>query len=300
MIIGGKREQVIENIRQAAENGTFHCKVEVDDPVLTAEERRTLLRRYLKKRTTLGFRVNNRIARWAANTASKKINAATEIIGLENVRGITGGAILTSNHFNPVDNTALRMLALATGRKKLCIASNESNFAMSGWVGYLMNYADTFPISARQSYMAEHFESLLSALLERKNFVLIYPEQEMWFNYRKPRPLKRGAYYYAAKFGVPVISCFVEIRDLEELDAPSFHKVQYILHVLPVIFPDPVKSARENSLAMCEQDYRQKKAAYEAAYGKPLDYRFESDDIAGWIPPPAEQEKLVTLSCLKN
>jgi len=25
-----------------------------------------------------------------------------------------------------------------------------------------------------------------------------------------------------------------------------------------------------------------KKAAYEAAYGKPMDYRFEPDDIAGW------------------
>jgi 1-acyl-sn-glycerol-3-phosphate acyltransferase len=285
MIIGGKREQVIGNIRQAAKDGTFHCKVEVDDPVLTVGQRRLLLQRYLKKRTTWGFRVNTRIIRCVANTASKIINSNTEIIGLENVGGITGGAILTSNHFNPVDNTALRMLALKTGRKKLCIASHEDNFAMSGWIGYLMNYADTFPISASLSYMTEHFEPLLAALLERKNFVLIYPEQEMWFNYRKPRPLKRGAYHYAAKLGVPVISCFVEIRDLEELDAPPFHKVRYILHVLPAIFPDPEKTVRENSLAMCEQDYRQKTAAYETAYGKPLDYRFETGDIAGWIPP---------------
>ncbi|HML36375.1 MAG TPA: 1-acyl-sn-glycerol-3-phosphate acyltransferase [Bacillota bacterium] len=294
MIIGGKREQVIENIRQAAESGAFHCKVEVDDPVLTAEEGQDLLRRYLEKRATLGFRVNNRIARWAANTASKKINADTEILGLENVIGIAGGAILTSNHFNPVDNTALRMLALAAGRKKLCIASNESNFAMSGWIGYLMNYADTFPVSMRQSYIAEHFESLLWNLLKEKNFILIYPEQEMWFNYRKPRPPKRGAYYYAAKFGVPVISCFVEIRDLEELDAPSFHKVRYVLHVLPPIFPDPAKNARENSLVMCERDHLQKKAAYEAAYGKPLDYRFEPDDIAGWIPPAERKNPMIS------
>ena len=41
-------------------------------------------------------------------------------------------------------------------------------------------------------------------------------EQEMWFNYRKPRPPKRGAYYYAAKFNVPIVSFFVEIRDMDE------------------------------------------------------------------------------------
>ncbi len=45
-----------------------------------------------------------------------------------------------------------------------------------------------------------------------------------------------------------------------------------------------MKSVRENSLIMCEQDYRQKKAAYEMIYGKPLDYGFEAEDIAGWIP----------------
>jgi len=132
--------------------------------------------------------------------------------------------------------------------------------------------------------MSDRFAPMLKELLDKNNYVLIYPEQEMWFNYRKPRPLKRGAYYYAAKFNVPVISCFVEFCDLEELDTAEFHKVQYVMHILPPIFSDPAKTVRENSIAMCMQDYRQKKTAYEAAYRKPLDYRFEPDDIAGWIP----------------
>jgi len=33
---------------------------------------------------------------------------------------------------------------------------------------------------------------------------------------------------------------------------------------------------------MMATDYQQKKAAYEAAYDKPLTYRAEPDDIAGW------------------
>lgn len=285
MIIGNKREQVIENIRQATETGTFHVKVEMDDPVLTAEQRRILLQNYLKRRSTLRFRINNLIARQIANGATRELNRTTKIVGLENIRGIGGGAILTSNHFSPIDNTVVRTLAGKMGKKKLCIASQETNLAMPGWFGFLMNYADIIPIGTGFGYMSNHFEPMLKELLDENNYVLIYPEQEMWFNYRKPRPPRRGAYYYAAKFGVPVISCFVEIRTLRELDTPEFHRVRYVMHVLPPLFPDPAKNVRENSIVMCGRDYRQKKAAYEAAYGKPLDYRFEPEDIAGWIPP---------------
>ena len=34
---------------------------------------------------------------------------------------------------------------------------------------------------------------------------------------------------------------------------------------------------------MCRLDYEQKKQAYERAYGKPLVYTFEDEDIAGWM-----------------
>ncbi|HEX3026016.1 MAG TPA: lysophospholipid acyltransferase family protein [Clostridia bacterium] len=286
MILGQKREQVIRNIRRAAESGSFYSKVEIDDPVLTEEQKKTILETYFSKKKTWRWQVNNRIARFAVNTASKKLNTETIMNGLEHLSGVTGGAIVTSNHFNPLDNTLLRTLALKTGKNKLCIASEETNLAMSGWIGYLMNYADTVPVSSNLNYMGDKFDPMLEGLLKQENWILIYPEQEMWFNYRKPRPLKRGAYYYAAKYRVPVISCFAEIHDLEQLDTPEFHKVRYTLHVLPTIFPDPAKGIRENSIAMCQQDYRQKTAAYEAAYGKLLTYHFEPSDIAGWIPSP--------------
>ena len=289
MILGDKRAQVIENIRQAAEEGRFHSKVEPDDPTLTFEQRTALLDQYCKMRPTRRFQEKRRFARLLAGTLSREVNKTSRIVGLENLEGIDGGAIVTSNHFSPVDNTVVRALALEKGKKKLCIVSQDANLAMHGWVGFLMRYADTLPISTDFSYMTKQFEPCLKELLGKKNFVLIYPEQEMWFNYRKPRPPKRGAYYYAAKFHVPIISCFVEIQDRKEPDAPEFRKVRYVLHVLPTIFPDPEKAVRENSIAMSQQDYRQKVAAYEAAYKKPLDYRFEPDDIAGWIPAVPEE-----------
>ena len=289
MILGNKRTQVIENIRQATQEGRFYSKVEPDDPTLTSEQRAALLDRYCKMRSTRRFQEKRRLARLLAGTLSRQVNRTSKIVGLENLERIDGGAIVTSNHFSPVDNTIVRSLALEKGKKKLCIVSQDANLAMHGWVGFLMRYADTLPISTDFSYMTNRFEPYLKELLGKKDFVLIYPEQEMWFNYRKPRPPKRGAYYYAAKFHVPIISCFVEIQDLQEPEAPEFCKVRYVLHILPTIYPDPAKAVRENSIAMSQQDYRQKVAAYEAAYKKPLDYRFEPDDIAGWIPAVPEE-----------
>ena len=81
---------------------------------------------------------------------------------------------------------------------------------------------------------------------------------------------------------VPVISCFVEQRDLPKKDRTNFYKVGYVIHVLKTLYPDPSKSVRENSYRMQQEDYVQKKEAYERIYGKALTYAFEPSDIAGW------------------
>ena len=47
------------------------------------------------------------------------------------------------------------------------------------------------------------------------------------------------------------------------------------------IYPDPNKSIKENKEEMRKKDYAAKVKAYEEAYGKKLDYKFEDDDIAG-------------------
>ena len=49
---------------------------------------------------------------------------------------------------------------------------------------------------------------MLTKAFSGHHWVLIYPEQEMWFNYRKPRPPKRGSYFYAAEAEVPIILVF--------------------------------------------------------------------------------------------
>lgn len=285
MIMGDNRRAVIENIKRNAESGQFHSKVELNDPVLTSEKSKEITEDYLVGRKHLTFKIKTFFGVAIAKTAAKIINKNTEIVGLEKIPKDLGGVLITSNHFSPFENTVIRYLTNTLGRKRLGIISQTSNFAMKGMIGYIMNYADTIPISSEPHYLARDFLSVLKERLsEKKDAILLYPEQEMWFNYRKPRPPKSGAYFYASKLSIPIMSCFVEIIDLDEDEKKNeeFKKVKYVLHVLGVLYPDPEKTTKENTEWLAAKDYELKKSCYEEVYGKKLTYDFESSDIAGW------------------
>ena len=283
MIIGGDKTIVIENIKIASREGDFNRKVEVNDPELTLDQEKKYIRHYLDIHSSVGYRICNNIARGIIDTATRIINRGTKIKGLEKLALTPGGAIVTSNHFNPLDNTAVRYTVKKAGCRRLFIVSQVTNLAMTGWIGFLMNYADIIPIMKTRSYMTREFPERIAKELDTGHKILIYSEQEMWFNYRKPRKPQRGAFYYAAKNNVPVVSLFVEIRDLGKPDNEQFNKVRYIVHVLDPIWPDPEKTVRQNSTDMMEIDFRQKKEAYEKAYGRKYKPEFEEGDIAGWI-----------------
>ncbi|MFC6181249.1 lysophospholipid acyltransferase family protein [Lactiplantibacillus daowaiensis] len=281
MIIGGDKQAVVANIKNAAEAQQWHQKVEVNDPVLDPTVANQVLQRYLAQLPTPKYRVNNWVADTAANQLTAVLNRSTRFVGLENLAGI-GAGIVTSNHFNPLENTVIRAGLRQAGRKHLAIVSELTNLAMPGPVGYLMRYYDTIPIASDPNYMGRVFPNLLAQVLQAQHLVLIYPEQEMWFNYRKPRPPKRGPYYYAAKFQVPIVSCFVAMQALPKPDNQEFDRVQYTGYILKPIYPDPTLDVRTNSRQMMAQDWQQKQAAYERAYGEPYTPAWEPQDIVGW------------------
>lgn len=284
MIIGNDRNAVINNIKNAAESGDFYKKTETGDPVLTSAMSREITDDFLGSRNRLTYKIKRAFCLAMVKTATKKINKETEFTGLEKIPDDLGGVIITTNHFNQFENTIIRALVTRLGRRHLGIISQISNFAMGGTIGFIMRYADTIPISTEPRYLARGFMTVLEErLVQKKQAVLLYPEQEMWFNYRKPRPPKNGAYFFAAKLSVPVLSCFTEIIDTEkDENNPDFKCVKYRLHILGVLYPDHNKSVKENTEFLAQSDYKLKKECYETVYGKPLTYNFEQSDIAGW------------------
>ena len=278
------RLAVIENIAAAIKESNTFKKVEIGDPVVTDEDVKRVIEPFDTLRKNPINKIKAFIARRIAERETKARNKATKIVGFENISGIKGGAIITCNHFNVIDNTIPRILAMKTGRgKKFDIVVQETNIFMEGFFGFLMKNANTLPVSRSASYMAKNLKPAMKKLLGKGHFILIYPEQEMWFNYKKPRELRDGAYHYAAEFGVPIIPCFVTMENLYTVDAQGFFEQAHTLHVCPPIYPDPSLSLRENRAAMKKRDAELKSACYERTYGYPPSEDFlPSRDIAGY------------------
>jgi len=283
MIIGGSKKDVIENIKKNVENHELNKKAELNDPVLSDEEKEKIISHFfnIRKRKT-SFAIKNKLAYTAVDEVSKQLDSFIEIEGLSNLDNIKDGAIITSNHFNPIDNIIVRKLILNKYHKNMYIVIQDTNLAMPGKIGFLMNYLNNVPISKSPSYINKIFNPYIKELLDNKEYILIYPEEEMWFNYRKPRPGKIGAYHIACKYNVPIISCFVEMIEEEDFESNGFKKLRYKLHILDVLYPDCTKSFKNRKEDLKNRDDFLKREAYEKIYGKKLDYKFESTDIAGY------------------
>lgn len=283
LLVTPEREQAIENIRRAVAEGRFNDSVEPLDPVLDPEELKADILHYVARLDSPLCKLKNFAARHIVDGWMHRFSEGIdEIVGLEKLVGLQGPAFVTASHFNPFDSGILRTLTRLSGRDRLVAVSQGANFRMPGLNGFVLRNIDVIPLLREPSYMNGPFRDLMQKQLDKGRFILIYPEQSLWFNYRKPRPGKRGAYLFAAQYQVPVIPTFAELREYGGESAPGFRNVRIVLHVLDPLYPDPARTERENSFALCGQDYQARVACYESCYGKKLDYGFEPWDIAGW------------------
>jgi PTS family maltose/glucose porter, IIABC component len=284
MIIGGSKKEVIKNIETNINNNEFNKKVEVGDPNLTEEEKLKYIKKFYQNQKSPIYFIKNKIANKTVRKIAKEIYPNINIIGLEklNYVDLTNGAIITSNHFNPLDSYNIRKIVEEKLHKKLYIVVQDTNLAMPGALGFLFNNIEVIPLSKSPNYIIKKFMPELKKILSKGNFVLIYPEEEMWFNYKLPRPCKRGAYQFAHELDVPVISCFVKMTDTNITDNNEFNIVKYDVFINKVIYPEKNESIKSDSRKMAEVDYETRKKAYEDAYNKELKYEFDIKDIAGW------------------
>ena len=92
-----------------------------------------------------------------------------------------------------------------------------------------MRHCNTLPLSSNFKTM-EKFIAAVDRVLEKNQFVLVYPEQGMWWNYRKPRPLQKGAFSFAARNNKPVLPVFITMEDSDVLDDDGFYVQEYTVH----------------------------------------------------------------------
>ena len=196
-----------------------------------------------------------------------------EVKGIENFEKLLDqGVILTCNHFNAFDNFAIHNMVHPYIGTNLYKVIREGNFtSFPGLFGLFFRHCNTLPLSSNFSCM-KLFIDAVATLLKKKQKILIYAEQGMWWNYRKPRPLTNGAFNLAVNSMAPVLPIFITMEDTDKIGGDGFPIQAYTINVLEPIYPDPNKSRKENIDYMRDKNYQMWKEVYEKFYGIPLEY----------------------------
>lgn len=268
-----ERLKILAKIEEFERAGTFDQDVE-DDPeaIELTPDKADYLNKKLKNRI-LEFLTLRQGKKFYENQEKLGNIVIKEIKGFENVKGFKSGAIVTCNHFHPFDNYLVCKSLLPILRKgKIYKVIKEGNYTNppKGFEMFL-RHGDTLPLSRNRQTMRKFLEAM-ETLLKRGDKVLVYAEQAMWNQYRKPRPLKNGAFSFAVNHNVPVIPLFVTMEDTEKLDADGFPIQAYTVNILPIIYPDTNLSKSENIKYMRDTNYEAWVKTYEDFYKKPLVY----------------------------
>ncbi len=226
----------------------------------------------------LSSKIKNRIAnhfgaRFFDKMIAKKQLIIKEVRGIENFTAVEGGRFVTCNHFSVGDNYAVwKALCDHMNGKMLYKVIREGNYTNPPKpFGLFMRHCNTLPLSSQMSTMKK-FMKAIKVLLERGETILIYPEQGMWWNYRKPKPMQDGAFTLAVRNKAPIVPIFITMEDSDHLDPDGFPVQEYTIHILPAILPDETLPRAEAIQKMKQENYDGWVKVYEEFYGKPLVY----------------------------
>ncbi len=268
------RCHIIKKIERYEREGRFDEDVEDDPPGRTIMPGEVdYLRRgfFARMKAKLAFAAGRKFLK-------KQIKAGNIVVkgfpGIEHLQNLKSGAVMTCNHFNAFDSFVMQMTYDMSKQKKRRFfrVIREGNYtSFPGFYGKLMRGCNTLPLSSNTKALVE-FMRATDTLLREGELVLFYPEQSMWWNYRKPKPLKTGAFRFAAKANVPVVPCFITMQDSDRVGDDGFPIQEFTVHISAPIYPDPKKNANENTEYLCEENYRIWKEIYERVYGEKLTY----------------------------
>ena len=272
------RVEILSKIKKLENKGIFDQDVEIDPPSkeLFPNEIEYVNKTMVEKlKTKIAFNFANRLINKLIKDEKMIIK---DIVGVENFLELNSGAVVTCNHFNAFDSFAISRtydMANLKNRKFYRVIREGNYTSFQGFYGFLMRNCNTLPLSSNLQTMRK-FVKGVDEILNNGHLVLFYPEESMWWNYRKPKPLKNGAYHFASKNSVPVLPCFITMKDSGIIGDDGFNIQEYTIHIGKKICPQENKTKKENLQYMKDRNFEVWKNIYEKEYGIPL--RYDNDE----------------------
>lgn len=267
------RLKVLEKIKDLESKGIYDVDVEDDPPTIPLKPEKI---DYLRKKTSSKIKTYL-VNKFAKNYIDKLIKKNKLIIkdikGIEHLENLNQGAVIICNHFNAFDNFAIQKVYELSGqmkKRKLFKVIREGNYtSFGGMYGVFFRNCNTLPLSSVMQTM-KNFLSAVDVILERGDYILIYPEQAMWWNYKKPRPFKSGAFSLANRKNAPILPIFISFEDSKIMGEDGFYVQEYTLNIMPPIYPEEGKSQKENAEIMREKAQNMFNEKYKEVYGEDL------------------------------
>lgn len=277
------RLEILEKIDKLEREGNFDIDAENDpETIMLTPDNIDYLKekRYSKLKNMIANKIGEKFLDYIIKDSKLVIK---NINGIENIEKVKTGAMITCNHFNPFDSFSIEEVFRKTNAsktKKMYKVIREGNYTnFSGFYGFLFRNCDTLPLSSNKRTMVEFIKSV-DKILKRGDFILIYPEQSLWWNYKKPKPLKIGAFNLAARNNVPIIPIFITMEDSDTIGEDGFPIQEYTINIEEPIYPDETKTQRENKEIMKQKNYEVWKKVYEDFYKIPLEYTTEEKKVS--------------------
>ncbi len=268
------RVAVLQKIEEYERAGRFDEDVEDDPPgrVLMPDEIEYIRKSASERmKTKLAYKIAREFVEGLIK--DKKL-IIKDIKGIENFDSLETGAVITCNHFNAFDSFAIQIAYEASKHKDRTFyrVIREGNYtSFPGFYGFLMRNCNTLPLSSNQKTLTK-FVKATNQILQEGNFVLVYPEQSMWWNYRKPKPLKTGAFIFAVKNDVPILPCFITMKDSDIMGEDGFYVQEYTIHIGEAIYPQKELKYKDRVQKMLDDNFECWKRIYEHEYQMPLTY----------------------------
>lgn len=270
------RLDVLKKMEDLEKEGKFDVDVEEDPPTypLMPDQIDYLNKKLSSKIKT--FFANKLGSKFYENMIKNKQLIIKEVKGLENLKILKGGTIFTCNHFNMCDNYAIyKALKPYLKKKMLWKVIREGNYTNSPKpFSFFFQNCNTLPLSSNTQTMRKLIIAI-KRLLQKGENILIYPEQAMWWNYKKPRPFKPGAFSFAVSSNVPVVPMFITMTDSDHLEENGFYTQEYTIHILKPIYPQENLTKQENIEYIKNENYNAWVKVYEEFYGKKLEFLTE-------------------------
>ena len=274
------RLAILEKIKLYEENGWFDKDLEDDPPTIELLPNQIDYLRKKPMNKIKSFLANKFKRIYINHLIKKKRLLIKEIIGLENWKKIASGAIITCNHFSPEDSFVMERVFQLSKKRKMYRIIREGNYTNPPVFKFFMRNCDTLPLSKNLHTMGKCLKAI-DTILQRGDNILIYPEESLWWNYKKPKPLKVGGFKFAAKNNVPVVPIFITMEDSDMVAANGFPVQNYTVHILEPIYPDESLDMNAKIKDMMQKNYQAWVEVYEKFYGEKLVYLNKQAETEG-------------------